>query len=112
MWIFTAGILSRKAVDKIDNQRMERDMFDTMWAFLQMGGQKADYLALKEACMELRQMMMQKTAGQRKNNLKDIPFDNLARIKNTIIIEAMALVLSGEYEGCKEDGQTAIDSRK
>lgn len=40
----------------------ENDMLDTMWAFMQMGGLKADYPALKEACMELRQMMMQKTA--------------------------------------------------
>ena len=43
-------------------------------------------------------MMMHKTAGQRKDRSKDIPFENLARIKNTIIIEAMALVLSGEFE--------------
>lgn len=41
----------------------ENDMLDTMWAFMQMGGLKADYPALKEACIELRQMMMQKTAG-------------------------------------------------
>lgn len=48
--------------------------------------------------MELRKMMMQKTAGQRKDGKKDISFDNLARVKNEIIIEAMALVLSGEFE--------------
>lgn len=79
-------------------EKVETDMFDTMWAFLEMGGMKANYPTLKEACMELRQMMIQKTAGQRKNKKSDIPFDNLARVKNTIIIEAMALVLSGEYE--------------
>lgn len=79
-------------------QRVENDMFDTMWAFLEMGSQKANYPALKQACMELRKMMMQKTAGQRKDRKKDISFDNLARVKNEIIIEAMALVLSGEFE--------------
>ncbi len=78
--------------------RVENDMFDTMWAFLQMGGMKSNYSALKSACMELRQMMMQKTAGQRKNKKSDISFENLARVKNTIVIEAMALVLSGDFD--------------
>jgi hypothetical protein len=76
----------------------ENDMMDTMWAFMQMGGLKADYPALKEACMELRKMMTQKTAGQRKDKPKDLSWDNLERVKVTIICEAMALVLSGEYE--------------
>ena len=79
-------------------RRWENEMLDTMWSFLQMGGLKADYPVLKEACMELRQMMMQKTAGQRKDKPKDLSFDNLERVKATIICEAMALVLSGEYE--------------
>ena len=76
----------------------ENDMMDTMWAFMQMGGLKSNYPALKEACMELRQMMLQKTSGQRKDRPKDIPFDNLERVKVTIIVEAMALVLSGDLE--------------
>ena len=63
-----------------------------------MGGLKPNYPALKEACMELRQMMLQKTSGQRKDRPKDIPFDNLERVKATIIVEAMALVLSGDLE--------------
>ena len=93
----------------ISESRVENDMFDTMWAFLQMGNQKANYPALKSACMELRQMMMQKTAGQRKNRKKDISFDNLARVKNEIIIEAMALVLSGEYEEGEGNGKNSAD---
>ena len=76
----------------------ENEMLDTMWSFLQMGGLKTNYPVLKEACMELRQMMMQKTAGQRRDKPKDLSFDNLERVKTTIICEAMALVLSGEYE--------------
>ena len=79
-------------------KRVENDMFDTMWAFLQMGGMKSNYPALKSACMELRQMMMQKTAGQRKDKKSDISFDNLERVKNTIVIEAMALILSGDCD--------------
>ena len=42
----------------IDNTRLENDMIDHMWSFLQMGGLKSNYPALKSACMELRQMMM------------------------------------------------------
>lgn len=45
----------------------ENPMLDTMWHFMEMGGLKANYPALKEACMEMRQMIMQKTAGQRKD---------------------------------------------
>lgn len=82
----------------IDNARLENDMIDHMWSFLQIGGLKSDYPALKEACMELRQMMLQKTSGQRKDRPNDIPFDNLERVKATIIVEAMALVLSGDFE--------------
>lgn len=68
----------------------------------EMGGLKANYPALKEACMEMRQMIMQKTAGQRKDRPKDIPWENWERVKVTIICEAMALVLSGEYEPKEE----------
>ncbi len=82
----------------IDNTRLENDMIDTMWSFLQMGGLKANYPALKEACMELRQMMMQKTAGQRKDRPQDMSWDNFERVKATIVVEAMALVLSGDLE--------------
>lgn len=77
-------------------------MLDTMWHFMEMGGLKANYPALKEACMEMRQMIMQKTAGQRKDSPKDIPWENWERVKVTIVCEAMALVLSGEYEQKEE----------
>lgn len=82
----------------IEAKPWENDMLDTMWSFLQMGGIEANYPALKEACMELRQLMMQKTAGQRKDKRKDLSFTNLERVKATIIVEAMALVLSGKLE--------------
>lgn len=83
----------------------ENPMLDAMWHFMEMGGLKANYPALKEACMEMRQMIMQKTAGQRKDRPKDIPWENWERVKVTIICEAMALVLSGEYEP-KEEGKS------
>ena len=97
----------------------ENDMLDTMWAFMQMGGLKSNYPVLKEACMELRQMMLQKTSGQRKDRPKDIPFDNLERVKVTIIVEAMALVLSGDLENrpvekamSKEDLEDMVSAAK
>ena len=34
----------------IDAKKVKRDSFDTMWAFLQMGGQKSNIPALKEHC--------------------------------------------------------------
>lgn len=82
------------------------DGFDMMWAFLSMGGQKANYPALKDACMQLRKMMMQKTAGQRKDRKKDLRLEDLETICKIIVCEAMALVLSGEYEEVMTNGET------
>lgn len=97
------GAMCRKwRLPMVKPEPWENPMLDTMWSFMQMGGLKANYPALKEACMELRQMLMQKTAGQRKDRLKDLSWENLERVKVTIICEAMALVLSGEYEGGKQ----------
>lgn len=83
--------------------RINDDGFDMMWSFLMMGGQKADYPALKEACMELRQMMTQKTAGQRKDRKKDLPLTEFEQVVRRIVLEALALVLSGEWERMEED---------
>lgn len=76
-----------------------------MWSFLQPGhGQKADIPLLKEAVHDLCQMTMQKTAGQKKPSgkgkykEKDISWDNLERVKFTIICEAVLLVLSGKLD--------------
>lgn len=77
---------------------VKRDSFDAMWAFLQMGRQKSNIPALKEHCEMLRYMMMQKTAGQRKNKPNDIPFYELDTVCNVIVIEAMALYLSGDLD--------------
>ena len=67
------------------------------------GRPKGQLSRIKKACMEMRQMIMQKTAGQRKDRPKDIPWENWERVKVTIICEAMALVLSGEYEPKEEE---------
>lgn len=76
-------------------------MKDTMWHFLIDGGQKANVEALKEAVYDLIGMTTQKTAGQRKAK-RDIDWDNLDMTMMTIIIEATALVLSGELDEKEE----------
>lgn len=79
-------------------ENWQEEQFDTMWCFLQMGGMKSNIPSLKEHCMMLRKMLMQKTAGQRRDKKSDIPFDHLDTIKNVIVVEAMALVLSGDLD--------------
>ena len=88
----------------------QEEQFDVMWSFLQKGGMKSNIPCLKEHCMMLRQMMMQKTAGQRENKKNDSPFEHFDTIKNNIVIEAMALVLSGDLD--KIDGLEQKDSRE
>ena len=76
---------------------------DPMWQMFKTFGQKADYLALKKAVYDLIQMSTQKTAGQRDNKKSDTSWEeNLDMTLWTIVIEACALVLSGEYEEGKE----------
>ena len=76
---------------------------DTMWKFLMDGGQKANIPALKEYVYDLIGMTTQKTAGQRVTVKKDISWDNLDMTFMSIVIEATALVLSGELDKLESD---------
>lgn len=67
-----------------------------MWTYLQPGGCKPNVSLLKEAVGTWVKMVKQKTAGQRGG--KDVSWDNIERIKMTILLEAAALVLSGEID--------------
>ena len=70
-----------------------------IWAMLQPGyAGQPDIPLLKESVHNLCHMAMQKTAGQRKDKRGDIPFDNLDRLKWTILMEACLLVLSGKLD--------------
>ena len=71
---------------------------DTMWTFLMTGGQKANIPALKEYVYDLIGMTTQKTAGQRKDVKKDIDWAELDMTIMSIVMEATALVLSGELD--------------
>lgn len=87
----------------MQRERAKHDALDTMWRFLQMGGQKANIPALKENCELLRQMLTQKTAGQEAyKKSTDVCFDDLDAVTNAIVIEAMALWLSGKLDEWEE----------
>ena len=74
---------------------------DTMWAFLMDHGQQANIPALKEYVYDLIGMTTQKTAGQRKSK-HDIDWGELDMTLMSIVIEATALVLSGDLERSKQ----------
>lgn len=74
----------------------------TMWAMFQPKTcGKPDIAFIKENVYAIRDMAMQKAAGQRKGG-KDISWDNLDRVKWNILIEACLLVLSGALDGLEE----------
>lgn len=80
---------------------------DTMWGFLMDKGQKANIPALKEYVYDLIGMTTQKTAGQKQYAKKDhIDWDELDMTMMSIVIEATALVLSGELDKITESGGT------
>jgi len=70
---------------------------DFMWQFLMDKGQKANIPALKEYVYKLIAMTTQKTAGQKKG----INWSELDMVLMSIVIEATALVLSGELDNIK-----------
>ena len=78
---------------------------DTMWTFLMSKGQKANIPALKEYVYDLIGMTTQKTAGQRQAVKRDISWDELEMAMFSIIIEATALVLSGELDKLEGENQ-------
>lgn len=82
-----------------DPKRLRPDGFDMMWSFLLMGGQKSNIPAMKEHCAALQQAMLQKTGGQEKyKKAADVDFDDIPTLLNCIVIEAMALYLSGDLD--------------
>ena len=76
----------------------------TMWSFLMTKGQRANVPALKDAVYDLIGMTTQKTAGQRAAK-KDISWQGLEMTLMSIVIEATALVLSGELDHFSKGGE-------
>lgn len=79
---------------------------DTMWHFLMDKGQKANIPALKEYVYDLIGMTTQKTAGQRETAKKDISWEELEMTLMSIVVEATALVLSGDLDKLEEKEET------
>ena len=82
----------------VDRNKVNEDAIEAMWAFLRIGGQKANIKALRENCEAMRRMLEQKTAGHRAEKPRDIPFEEIDGVKNGIVIEALALYLSGALD--------------
>ena len=80
-------------------KELDEGQLDLMWNFLMMGEQKANIPALKEHCDQLRQAMIQKTGGNRKNDPKYYTsHEDIGTLVNCIVIETMCLYLSGELD--------------
>ena len=99
--------IEKLRTENISGTAINKGQFDLMWQFLMMGQQKSNVPALKELCESLRQMMMQKTGGQRKDKPKDVPFEDLSTILCGIVIESMTLYLSGDLD--KIGDKIAVD---
>ena len=84
-------------------KNLDAGQLELMWNFLRMGYQKANIPALKDLCGQLRQAMIQKTAGQRDDDPDFYTkFEDIGTIINSIVIETMALYLSGELDKLEE----------
>lgn len=82
---------------------MPNEIKDQMWNFLIKFGQKSNIENLEKHVNDLITATTQKTAGQRKNDesRNRIDWDELEMIIMSIVIEATALVLSGDLEKLK-----------
>lgn len=97
------------------DEKVKKDSFDTMWAFMMMGAQKSNVSFLIECCERLKRCMMQKTAGQPEYaKAGDERFEtSLDQLMNFIIIETMCLWLSGDLMKLEEmkNGQQTTSAR-
>lgn len=93
------------------NKNPANQIKDTMWTFLMDHGQKSNIPALKEYVYDLIKMTTQKDAGQRKAK-GNISWDELNMMLMSIVIEATALVLSGDLDQDKSaEGWVPVDER-
>lgn len=86
-------------------KRLDRGQLDVMYNCLRMGYQRANIPVLKGLCDQLRQAMIQKTAGQRADDPPEYVdvLNDLDTIVNSIVIETMALYLSGDLDRLESD---------
>ena len=81
---------------------LDAGQLDLMFQFLQIGAQKSDARdihTLKYYLDQLRQALIQKSAGQRKEDpAYYVDFNDLGTIVNIIVCETMSLYLSGALD--------------
>lgn len=88
---------------KPTTKRLDEGQLEVMWNFLRMGHQKPNIPALKENLDAIRQMMIQKTAGQDGYSTNEaMSFDDLQTHINCVVIESMCLYLSGMLDKLEE----------
>jgi hypothetical protein len=96
-----------KQMAKPTVKRLDEGQLDMMWNFLRMGYQKPNISALKESLDAIRQMMIQKTAGQDGYRTDEaISFDDLQTHINCVVIEAMCLYLSGTLDRMEDRNES------
>lgn len=84
---------------KMKIEELDKGQLDLMWNFLKMGNGTPNIKALKEHLDMLRQMMIQKTAGQTAYKKSyEISLEDFGTIVNCIVIETMQLYLSGSLD--------------
>ena len=88
--------------DKEIKNKVRKDELNTMFSFLMMGNQKSNIPQLKEFCKDLINAMTQKTAGQSKYGKQTVDWNEIDMIINGIVIEALALYLSGDLDKLKK----------
>ena len=93
-----------------DIQALDQGQLDFMWNFLKIGNGNPNIPALKEHLDNLRQLMIQKTAGQEKYaKSSDVCFDDLSTICCCIIIETMQVYLSGGLNIIEKDLKSKLE---
>jgi hypothetical protein len=89
----------------IDKATVKHDALVDMWTFMQIGGQvsdRRDVEHLIEECAWMVKALTQKTAGQRSSKPNDVDWAEMEMHENLIILEVMALYLSGSLDKLKE----------
>jgi hypothetical protein len=87
-------------------ENLDLGQLDYMWTFLRMGKQRANIPALKHYCDELRQAMIQKTAGQeRYKRPYETDCKDLGTTINCLVIETMCLYLSGDLDKLEQSNE-------
>ena len=91
-----------KKMAKATIQSLDAGQLDFMWNFLKFKGSGldiADVKGIKENLDCIRQMMIQKTAGQEQYKQSyHIDINDLGTYINTVIIQAMSIHLAGGFD--------------